>query len=172
MDIVLEFEGATEMLAGYAPDSDRSSGQEPRSASQEAEAPQGGQPMHEGNGGDDMDIPHDVGAQMSVNGETFAIKLADNATAEAFSGMLPLRVRLSELNGNEKYVNLDQSLPTDPAVPSGIEAGDVMLFGNSCLVVFYESFSTTYSYTRIGSIEDASGLRRSLGPGSVEATFS
>lgn len=29
MDIVLEFEGATEMLAGCAPDSDRSSGQVP-----------------------------------------------------------------------------------------------------------------------------------------------
>lgn len=118
-----------------------------------------------------MDRAYENSIQVEINGETFAMELASNATADAFAELLPLKAELSELNGNEKYVYLNQALPSDPAVPSGIEAGDVMLFGDSCLVVFYESFSTSYSYTMIGRIEDASRLRESLGSGSVEAAF-
>ena len=33
-----------------------------------------------------------------------------------------------------------------------------MLYGNNCLVLFYKSFSTEYSYTKIGYIENPSNL--------------
>ena len=33
-----------------------------------------------------------------------------------------------------------------------------MLYGNNCLVVFYKSFNTSYSYTKIGHIENLSDL--------------
>ena len=46
-----------------------------------------------------------------------------------------------------------------------------MLFGSDCLVLFYESFSSSYSYTRLGSVDDPSGLAAVLGQGSVEVTF-
>ena len=46
-----------------------------------------------------------------------------------------------------------------------------MLFGDDCLVVFYKDFKTTYSYTRIGHIENAADLEQTLGRGSVIITF-
>lgn len=33
-----------------------------------------------------------------------------------------------------------------------------MLYGNNCLVVFYKSFDTSYSYTKIGHIDNLSDL--------------
>ena len=33
-----------------------------------------------------------------------------------------------------------------------------MLYGNNCLVVFYKSFDTSYSYTKIGHIENLPDL--------------
>lgn len=37
-----------------------------------------------------------------------------------------------------------------------------MLWGNNCLVLFYEDFTTSYSYTRIGKIVDVDGLISAL----------
>ena len=101
----------------------------------------------------------------------FSVELANNETADAFAELLPCDLAMNELNGNEKYCYLDEPLPSAPAVPDGIEAGDVMLYGDSCLVVFYESFSTSYSYTRIGHITDTQGLADALGSGDVSVTF-
>ena len=94
--------------------------------------------------------------------ETYEMKvqidLESNETALEFSKLLPLTIDMNELNGNEKYVYLDNSLPTNPYNPKHIEAGDVMLFGNNCLVIFYKSFDTSYSYTKIGHIDNLPDL--------------
>lgn len=76
-----------------------------------------------------------------------------------------------ELNGNEKYVDLPGSLPTSAAKPGTIQAGDLMLYGSSTLVLFYKTFSTSYSYTKLGRIDDVSGLVTALGTGNVRIAF-
>ena len=104
----------------------------------------------------------------TINGEKLEIKLEDNSTVSALSKELPLEVSMSDLNNNEKYAYLDNSLPTNSYSPKHIEAGDVMLFGDNCLVIFYKSFDTSYSYTKIGHIDSLP----SLGDGSVSVIFS
>lgn len=91
---------------------------------------------------------------MSVNEQEFVIALENNETTQALWQQLPLTMTMKDLNANEKYFYMNNHLPTDEKNIGHIEAGDVMLFGNNCLVVFYESFSTTYHYTRLGKIED------------------
>ena len=106
-------------------------------------------------------------------GETrFDACLADNDTARAFAQLLPMTLRMTELNGNEKYHYLLSPLPGAPERVGRVEAGDLMLFGDSCVVVFYESFDTPYSYTRIGRLTDIEGLAEALGPGDAEVVFS
>ena len=105
---------------------------------------------------------------LQVNGKTFKITLEENETTEALTKVLPLKIIMNELNGNEKYYYLDTMLPSNPTRVEKIESGDIMLYGDNCLVIFYEDFKTTYSYTRIGKIENTEGLKEALGSGNVE----
>jgi len=117
------------------------------------------------------------GDEMSRNiiiragGRSFAATLEDNATARAFAALLPMTVTMNELNGNEKYCYLPENLPTDSYRPGTIQNGDLMLYGSDCVVLFYETFSSSYSYTRIGQLDNPSGLASALGQGSARVTF-
>jgi hypothetical protein len=106
-----------------------------------------------------------------VGGSIFVGKLYDNDTTKALLSKLPMTLDMRELNGNEKYYCLPERLPNDPQRIPRINLGDIMLYGSDCLVLFYASFSTPYSYTRIGYIEDTSGLVAALGDGNVTVTF-
>ena len=93
-----------------------------------------------------------------INDQSYDLKLEDNSTVEEFIGLLPQEFSMKELNGNEKYVYMDYSLTTDSYNPKHIEKGDVMLYGNNCLVIFYKSFETSYNYTKIGHIDNLPDL--------------
>lgn len=108
---------------------------------------------------------------LKIGNSTFTATLADNATAQAFAAMLPMNLSMSELNNNEKYVYLDQSLPAQASSPGTIQTGDIMLYGSSCVVLFYKTFSTSYSYTRIGRVDNPDGLAAAVGSGSVTVLF-
>ena len=109
--------------------------------------------------------------KIEANGHIFTATLLDNPTTRALLECLPMTISMGELNGNEKYYYMPDSLPTNSQRPGNIHAGDLMLYGSDCLVLFYESFSSGYSYTRLGSIDDPSGLAVALGRGSVNVTF-
>lgn len=117
--------------------------------------------------------PDSTGSKMKIKigTSTFTATLYDNATAAAFKSLLPMTVNMVELNGNEKYVELARNLPTNASNPGTIQAGDLMLYGSSALVLFYKTFSTSYSYTRLGRIDDATGLAAAVGSGKVTVTF-
>lgn len=111
------------------------------------------------------------GLEIQIGEQTFYAELYDTETAEEFAALLPMTIDMSELNGNEKYFYLDNSLTTSGSVPDRIHTGDIMLYGSNCLVLFYEDFSTSYSYTPIGHIEDTKGLKSALGSGDIIISF-
>jgi hypothetical protein len=108
---------------------------------------------------------------VNVGQETFTATLADNATATAFKVMLPLKLKMKDVNANEKVSSIPAKLPTHDANPKRLEAGDLMIWTSRSVVLFYKSFPTTYSYTRLGRIDDAAGLAAAVGSGSVTVTF-
>jgi hypothetical protein len=109
---------------------------------------------------------------MSVGERRFAVTLADNDAARAFAAQLPLTVDMPDLNGNEKHVKLAKALPTNASRPGTISNGDLMLWGADTLVVFYLTFDSPYSYTRLGRIEDAAALPQALGRAQARVNFS
>jgi len=108
---------------------------------------------------------------IKIGDKEFTATLLDNLTATAFKAMLPLTINMTELNGNEKYFRLSKNLPTNESNPGTIKSGDLMLYGSNTLVVFYETFSTSYSYTRLGKIDNPSGLMSALGTGNVSVSI-
>ena len=106
-----------------------------------------------------------------IGSRKFTASLLDNPTATEFRAMLPLTMNMTELNGNEKYFDLSKSLSTNASNPGKINSGDLLLYGSNTLVLFYEAFSTSYSYTRLGKINNASGLSEALGSGNVVVTM-
>lgn len=110
--------------------------------------------------------------EMTIGEKSFDIELEDSITTQALMQRLPLSFAMTELNGNEKYVYLDVSLPMNASYSGQIHAGDVMLFGDDCLVLFYKNFRTIYSYTPIGKVSDAKSLQSALGRGKVTVQLS
>lgn len=109
--------------------------------------------------------------RIKIGSKTFSATLADNSTATAFKALLPLTLNMRELNGNEKYANLTKNLSIHPSVPASIQTGDLMMYGSNTLVLFYEPFSTSYSYTKVGKINDTAGLAAALGSDDIKITF-
>ncbi len=108
---------------------------------------------------------------IEIGKKTFKATLYNNKTSSALLKKFPLSCKMSELNGNEKYKYLSSELPTNKKKVKRIKAGDIMLYGSDCLVVFYKSHKTSYKYTKVGHINNTSGLKKAVGKGKVKMKF-
>lgn len=96
--------------------------------------------------------PEESRMWMIVGERCFVVTLSDNATGQAFAELLPLTLDMAELNGNEKHADQPTVLPADTTRPGMIHNGDLMLYGSKTVVVFYEAFTSPYSYSHIGRV--------------------
>jgi hypothetical protein len=108
---------------------------------------------------------------ITVQSKVFELQMENNSTAKELQERLPISVKMKELNNNEKYFFLEKPLVAYPKQVNQINEGDVMLYGDNCLVIFYKSFRTSYSYTKIGHITLNKGLAQSLGQGDIWVQF-
>src|SRR5438046_1343507 len=72
--------------------------------------------------------------KITIGTNAFTATLYNNPTATAFKTRVPLTINMEELNGNEKYFDLPNSLPANASNPGTIQAGDLMLYGSNTLV--------------------------------------
>jgi hypothetical protein len=109
--------------------------------------------------------------RVQIGEKAFTAHLEDNETARAFVAMLPLKLDMRDLNDNEKVIELSRKLPGGVSNPGTIREGDLMIWSARSLVLFYKTFPTSYSYARLGRIEDTAGLAEAVGAGTVTVTF-
>lgn len=109
---------------------------------------------------------------VQIGTENFTATLEDNEAAAAFTEMMkeePVVIQMSDYSGFEKVGSLGTSLPASNSQIT-TQAGDIVLYNNSQIVIFYGSNS--WSYTRLGRIDDLTGWGEALGSGDVTVTFS
>ena len=110
--------------------------------------------------------------KIEVNGSLFTATLADNAAADALVDWVeegPVTLELSDYAGFEKVGPLGRSLPASDSQTT-THAGDIVLYQGDQIVLFYGSNS--WSYTRLGRIDDLTGWEDALGGGDVTVTLS
>ena len=109
---------------------------------------------------------------VQVGDSIFTATLEHNAAVDALVEMMesgPVVIRMRDYSGFEKVGSLGTSLPTDNS-QTVTQAGDIVLYQGNQIVIFYGSNS--WSYTRLGKIDDLSGWEEALGSGDVTVTFS
>lgn len=108
---------------------------------------------------------------ITIENKKYEAILYDNSTTKELIKKFPITITMSDLNGNEKYYNFSKSFSTSSENVANINKGDIMLFGDNCLVIFYKSFSTRYKYTKLGYIKNTEDLENSFGKGDINITF-
>ena len=121
----------------------------------------------------EMDTMDSEGIKINliVNNKTFTANLENNQTVQELIQNFPMTLNMSDLHSNEKYNYLNSSLTTNSNTPSMINAGDIKLYGNNCLVVFYDNFRNSYSYTNLGKVDNVDDFVAELESGSVNIRF-
>ncbi len=116
--------------------------------------------------------PKEFTMLMTIGDRRFNVTLADTEAARTFASQLPLTLDMAELNGNEKHADLSNALPTAPIRPGAIRSGDLLLYGSETVVLFYETFQSSYSYTPLGRVDNPGDLGRALGLQGCQVHFS
>ena len=108
---------------------------------------------------------------VQIGNYTFTATLEDNAAVEELLDMMkegPVTIQMDDYAGFEKVGALGTSLTTSNRQTT-TAAGDIVLYNGNNIVMFYGSNS--WSYTRIGKIDDLSDWEKALGSGSITAVF-
>ena len=115
-------------------------------------------------------MAEEMNIKITVNQQVFSARLNNQTAARELFNLLPLELDMTELNGNEKYHQFHgQKFTTQSKIMPQINNGDLMIFGNNYLVIFYKNFTqNNYAYTPIGKIDNPKDLAKILGHGNVK----
>lgn len=105
-----------------------------------------------------------MNASVSIGTKSYSVTAEDNDAAKAFFGRLPISITMNEWAGNsEYYAKLSKKINTDGIKsPSAFETGDIAIYNNTSLVIFYADTKNTAGYAKIGHIVEAEGVKDAL----------
>lgn len=109
--------------------------------------------------------------RVQIKGVSFTVAPANTAAAAEFVEMArqaPVTITMRDYGGFEKVGSLGKTLTADDRQTT-TSPGDVVLYRGNQIVMFYGSNS--WSYTKLGRVEDLTGWADCLGNGSITATF-
>ena len=109
---------------------------------------------------------------LQIGNSSFTATLENNPAVDAFVEMMndsSVIIQMNDYSGFEKVGSLGTNLPADDKQTT-THAGDIVLYNGNQIVIFYGSNS--WSYTRLGKIDDLSGWEDALGSGDMTVTFS
>lgn len=109
---------------------------------------------------------------VQVGDVVFTATLEKNEAVSALMEMMresPVVIQMSDYSGFEKVGSLGTSLPASNSQTT-TQTGDIVLYNGNQIVIFYGSNS--WSYTRLGHIDDLTGWEEALGSGDVTVIFS
>ena len=119
-----------------------------------------------------QDMDDNMMIKVKINDTIFDVQLENNSATQELVKTLEkenVTVNATDYGNFEKVGDLGFSLPTSDEQIS-TSSGDIVLYQGNQISLFYESHS--WSYTKLGKIQDADDLKTNLGSGEVVITFS
>ena len=107
-----------------------------------------------------------------IGQNTLVIKPENNSSAEAFIKLLgkgDLTINMHDYGNFEKVGSIGAELPRNDKRITTVP-GDVILYQGNQITIYYDA--NTWSFTRLGKIQNIDGLRAILGEGNVTVRFS
>jgi len=109
---------------------------------------------------------------IKIKDKEYQFQLEESETVNQLKSKFPLTVSMTNLNGNEVYYRFNgESFPTNEQSIATINQGDIYLYQNNFLVLFYKTFTTSYRYTKIGKVINPAGLDTLIGSDNVEVMW-
>ncbi len=110
--------------------------------------------------------------KLKVNSHVLNVKLEDNSAAKALMDKLKMgdvTIHAEDYGGFEKVGDLGFSLPrSDKYITTSV--GDIVLYDGNEISLFYNSNS--WSYTKMGKVQNIKDLKKILGNGDVKLVLS
>lgn len=109
---------------------------------------------------------------VQIGDNAFIATLEENEAVDALVKMMgqgPVTIQMRDYSGFEKVGSLGTGLPASNQQTT-TQAGDIVLYQGNQIVMFYGPNS--WSYTRLGHIDDLTGWEEAMGSGDVTVTFS
>ena len=168
------------LLAFLSAEACNPSDEEPYRPGTSVQPEEPGEPSGDGENNPDKDPDEDTmnsnTITLTAGGRSFTATLVENQATEALKARLaqgPVDIRMEDYGDMEKVGSFGFSLPRNDASTT-TSPGDMVLYQGNSLVIFYGSNS--WSYTRLGRLDDASTRERVLellgGVGTVTVTLS
>ena len=133
----------------------------------ETDQPDAEQPENES----EQEEQEEMKMNVQIGNYNFTATLENNTAVEELVAMMkegPVTIQMDDYSGFEKVGALGRSLTTSNSQTT-THAGDIVLYNGNNIVMFYGSNS--WSYTRIGKIDDLTDWENALGSGSITAVF-
>ena len=92
--------------------------------------------------------------QIKYNGIYYRAKPTISYAAQNFIKTFPLSVTMSDEGTNQKKGCVYQKFDGDSDKPKNIQKGDLLLYGDSCVVIATEDFVGYSQYKKIGHIDN------------------
>ena len=108
---------------------------------------------------------------IQIGEQTFTASLENNTAVRELAEMMksgPVVIHMEDYSGFEKVGSLGRSLTASDRQTT-TNPGDIVLYNGNKIVMFYGSNS--WSYTRIGKIDNLTGWRKALGAGDITPVF-
>ena len=106
----------------------------------------------------EMEESKEVGklADINVNiaGTLYTAVIDSNKAAESFLTHLPLDIEMTDLNNNSKRGYTYFKLATEAKKLGKVEVGDLLISGDSYVIIATKTFKTSDKFTKIGHIEN------------------
>ena len=101
---------------------------------------------------------HEIGklADIKVNiaGTVYTAVSESNKAAKSFLTHLPLDMEMTDLNDNSKRGYTYFKLTTDAKRLGKVEVGDLLISGDSYVLIVTKTFKTSDKYTKLGHIQN------------------